>query len=76
MIDPQSIRHPMEPEQLEAVAIYLVGRRKWPACLGAILYCGEQTVRNWFKRRAAIPGPAVAALRLLVERKQLKDMLG
>ena len=57
----------MTPEELEANAIALFGRRGWIADLAACLHVDRATVYRWIQR-GVIPGPAVAAVSCWMDR--------
>lgn len=60
------ISHPCSPAALEAAGVYLYGP-DWQSALGRALHASFQTVHNWKIGKRKIPGPAVAAIRMMVE---------
>lgn len=60
------ISHPCSPAALEAAGVYLYGP-DWQSALGRALHASFQTVHNWKIGKRKIPGPAVAAIRMMVD---------
>lgn len=62
----------MTPDELRAAGVELHGAQ-WQTPLARDLLCSPRAVRAWLKGTRAIPGPAVVAVRLLIERRQTLD---
>ena len=73
------VPYPMLPDALERVGRYLYPcAARWGPHIARDLLCAPKTVRNWATGKREVPGPAVAALRLLVAAKMersKKDLL-
>lgn len=77
MIDPAHIRRPLGPDMLQRIGEYLYDHpTRWKTKMAYDLQTGVNTINNWAARpqRRGVPGPAVVALRLLVERKLVREM--
>lgn len=72
------VPHPLTPAQLQAVGTYLYeDPKRWQTNLATDLLVSPQAVRHWSGGVRAIPGPAIAALRLMVRQKaETADLLG
>lgn len=57
----------MTPEQLREIGEQLYGSWGWQTRMAEALRVDGSTVRRWLSGKAAIPGPALVALELLLK---------
>lgn len=63
------VPYPMAPADLARVGAWLYGHpTRWQTKMARDLLAGVGTVANWAAGRSDVPGPAVAALRLMAAR--------
>lgn len=62
----------MTPDELRIYGEKLFGAWGWQTKLAKTLRVDGSTVRRWISGASEIPGPAIVALELLLEREQLK----
>lgn len=64
---PPPVPNPLTPDGLKAIGFYLYDEpTRWQSLLAADLLVSPQCVRHWSGGVRSIPGPAIAALRLMV----------
>jgi DNA-binding transcriptional regulator YdaS (Cro superfamily) len=58
----------MSPDELRAIGERLWGRWGWQTRMAEALRVDGSTVRRWLSGATTIPGPAVVALELMIEK--------